>query len=86
MANSAQAKKRARQSEKRRQANGHLRASMRTLIKRVRAAIESGDKEVAASAYKKSVPAIDSLVGKGLVHKNTAARNKSRLNAAVKAL
>lgn len=86
MANSAQAKKRARQNEKRRQHNASLRSMVRTYIKKVNAAIASGDQAVAQQAYSKASPVIDRMADKGIIHKNKAARHKSRLNAQVKAL
>ena len=86
MANIASAKKRARQSEVRRQHNASHRSMLRTFMKKVDVAIESKDKEAAASAYQATVPVIDSAVSKGLIHKNKAARHKSRLNALVHAL
>ncbi|MBT3671431.1 MAG: 30S ribosomal protein S20 [Porticoccaceae bacterium] len=86
MANSVQAKKRARQNEKRRQHNASLRSMVRTYLKKVDAAITSGDKAVAQEAYTASVPVIDRMADKGIIHKNKAARHKSRLNAKVKAL
>ena len=86
MANSVQAKKRARQNEKRRQHNASLRSMVRTYLKKVDAAIASGDKAVAQEAYTASVPVIDRMADKGILHKNKAARHKSRLNAKVKAL
>lgn len=86
MANSPQAKKRARQSEKRRTHNSSLRSLVRTVIKKVNAAIGSGDAAAAKSAYDDAVPVIDRLADKGIIHKNKAARHKSRLNAQVKAL
>ncbi|UCE89376.1 MAG: 30S ribosomal protein S20 [Pseudomonadota bacterium] len=86
MANSPQARKRARQADKRREQNAAQRSSMRTAIKRTVAAITAGDKTQAEDAYKAAVPAIDKLVNKGLVHKNQAARNKSRLNARIRAM
>lgn len=86
MANSPQAKKRARQAEKRRKHNASLRSMFRTYLKRVVAAIESGDKEKAQAAYTAAVPVIDNMAGKGIVHKNKAARHKSRLNSQIKAL
>ncbi|MEN8176698.1 MAG: 30S ribosomal protein S20 [Pseudomonadota bacterium] len=86
MANSAQARKRARQAEKRRQNNASLGSTLRTRIKNVVKAIEAGDKEAAASAYKTAVPVIDSMADKGIIHANKAARHKSRLNARIKAL
>lgn len=86
MANSAQAAKRARQAEKRRQHNAARRSMMRTYIKRVLKAIKDGDKTAATEALKAATPVIDSTVNKGLIHKNKAARHKSRLNAHIKAL
>lgn len=80
MANSAQARKRARQAEKHRQHNASFRSRMRTYIKKVVRAIESGDKTAAETAYKAAVPFIDSTARKGLVHPNKAARHKSRLS------
>ena len=86
MANSAQAKKRARQAEKNRVRNAGQRSNLRTFIKKVIAAVNAGDKEKAAAAYKTAVPIIDSAVNKGIIHKNKASRSKSRLNAKVKSL
>ena len=86
MANTVQAKKRARQAEKHRQHNASFRSMVRTAIKRVIAAIETGDKEKAQAAYTAAVPVIDRLADKGIIHKNKAARHKSRLNAQVKEL
>lgn len=86
MANTAQAKKRARQSVARNMHNSSLRSMLRTSIKRVRAAIATGDKAAAAQAFEKSMSVIDSVADKNIIHKNKAARHKSRLNAAIKAL
>ncbi len=86
MANSAQAKKRARQADNRRELNASQRSAMRSSMKKVINAIEAGDKEAATEAYKAAVPAIDRGVSKGLIHKNAAARYKSRLNNHVRAL
>ncbi len=86
MANSAQAKKRARQAEDNRQLNTSQRSAMRTSIKKLKAAITVGDKDLATAAYKAAVPFLDKLARKGLVHKNAAARSKSRLNNAIRAL
>ena len=86
MANSPQAKKRARQAEKRRTHNASLRSLVRTKIKQVVAAISSGDVEQAKAAYDSAVPVIDRMADKGIIHKNKAARHKSRLNTQVKAL
>ena len=86
MANSPQARKRARQAEKRRSHNASLRSLVRTMIKKVNAAISAGDAEQAKAAYANAVPVIDRMADKGIIHKNKAARHKSRLNAQVKAL
>lgn len=86
MANTAQAKKRARQAEKHRVRNVGQRSNLRTFVKKVIAAVKLGDLEKARSAFNAAVPVIDSAVNKGLIHKNKAARSKSRLNAKIKAL
>ena len=86
MANSAQARKRARQAEDHRQRNAAQRSEMRTHIKKVVKAIGTGDREAAAAAYREAVPVIDSMVGRGLVHKTKAARHTSRLNGHIKAM
>ncbi|MEM7254619.1 MAG: 30S ribosomal protein S20 [Pseudomonadota bacterium] len=86
MANSAQARKRARQAEKHRKQNQGARSRMRTTIKNVLKSVEGGDKEAANGAFKTAVPAIDGAVSKGLLHKNAAARYKRRLNARVRAM
>jgi len=86
LANSAQAKKRARQAENNRQLNAGQRSAMRTNIKKLHAAIADGDKEQATAAYQAAVPALDKMARKGIIHKNAAARSKSRLNNAVRAL
>jgi small subunit ribosomal protein S20 len=86
VANSPQARKRARQAEKRRAHNASLRSLVRTNIKKVVAAIGSGDVEQARAAYDSAVPVIDRMADKGIIHKNKAARHKSRLSAQVKAL
>lgn len=86
MANSAQARKRARQNTKRRQQTASQRSMVRTYIKRVVAAIDSKDYAAATESYKRAVPVIDRMADKGIIHKNKAARHKSRLNAAIKAL
>ena len=86
MANSAQARKRARQADKRRLLNQGQRSHVRTYIKKVVKAIAGGNKEAAIAAYKEAVPVIDHSVNQGLVHINKAARHKSRLNAQIKAM
>ena len=86
MANSPSAKKRARQAEARRTHNASLRSMVRTSIKKVVRAIEAKDVELAKTEYAAAVPVIDRMADKGIIHKNKAARHKSRLNAQVKAL
>ncbi|MGS2717989.1 30S ribosomal protein S20 [Eionea flava] len=86
MANSPQAKKRAIQNEKARKHNASLRSMTRTYIKKVIAAVEAGDAEAAQAAYTAAAPIIDKLANKGIIHKNKAARHKSRLNKQVKAV
>ena len=86
MANTAQARKRARQSVALNKHNSSLRSMLRTAIKRVRTAIESGDKSAAADILQKATSVIDRVADKNIIHKNKAARHKSRLSAAVKAL
>lgn len=79
MANTAQAKKRARQAEKHRLHNASMRSMLRTYIKRVIKAIQTGDRAKAESEYQTAVPIIDRMARKGLIHANKAARHKSRL-------
>ena len=86
MANSPQARKRARQNDKRRAHNAGLRSLVRTKIKQVLASVNSGDANASQDALKQAVPVIDKMVSKGFMAKNKAARHKSRLNAKVKAL
>lgn len=86
MANSAQATKRARQAEKNRQHNVHLRSSMRTAVKKVLAAIASGDKAQANELFRAAQSKLDGMARKGIIHKNKAARSKSRINARIKAM
>lgn len=86
MANSASARKRARQAETNRRANASRRSMMRTYIKKVVAAIEAGDKEQATAAFKTAEKILDRSANHGLIHKNKAARHKSRLTAQIKAI
>ena len=86
LANSPQAKKRARQAVKRRARNVGMASMYRTFVKKVVYAIEAGDKAAAETAYKAAVPVIDSVCNKGLVHANKAARHKSRLNSRIRAM
>jgi len=63
-----------------------MRSKMRTSVKKVSKAIDTGDKAQAEAAYKAAVPMLDSMAGKGLVHRNKAARHKSRLNSRIRAM
>lgn len=86
MANTAQAKKRVRQAERSRLRNVGQRSTMRTVIKQVQNAITGNDKAGATSKLKDALSALDKACSKGLIHKNKAARDKSRLNSAVRKL
>ena len=86
MANTPQAKKRARQNEKRFQINKARRSRIRTYLRKVEEAIESGVKEDAVAALKAAQPELMRGVTKGVYHKNTASRKMSRLSARVKAI
>jgi len=86
MANSPQAKKRARQNERRYQINKARRSRIRTYLRKVEEAIASGDKEAATAALRAAQPELMRGVTKGILHKNTAARKVSRLASRVKAL
>jgi small subunit ribosomal protein S20 len=86
MANIASARKRARQAEKRRQHNAALRSELRSAIRNVRKAITAGDKKAARTVLQGAAGVIDSIADKRIIHKNAAARHKSRLAARVKAM
>ena len=86
MANSAQARKRARQAEATRKRNASLASELRTAVKKVRKAIAAGDKSAASKQLQVSQSAIDRVTDKKVVHKNLASRTKSRLSAAIKAM
>lgn len=86
MANSAQARKRARQAVKQRTHNVSLRSTLRSAIKKVQKAIVAGDKTVAQAEFTQSMSIIDRIADKKIIHKNKASRHKSRLSAAIKAL
>lgn len=86
MANIKSAIKRARQNKKRRAHNGSMRSTLRTYIKRVVKAIESGDQAQAVEAFNIAQPIIDRMAGKGLIHRNKAARHKSRLQQKINKL
>ncbi|HTV13654.1 MAG TPA: 30S ribosomal protein S20 [Acidobacteriaceae bacterium] len=86
MANHVSALKRARQTEKKSAVNRSNRSNVRTSLRALREAIQQGDAKAAGEQYKATVSAIDKSVQKGILHKNTASRYKSRLNARVKAV
>ena len=86
MANSRQARKRARQAERRRLHNASRRSLMRTRIKQVLHAVEAGDKAQAEEAFKRAVPVIDRMADSEIIHRNKAARHKRRLNDKIRAL
>lgn len=86
MANSNSARKAARQSQHRRAHNMGLRSELRTAIKNVRKAIESGDKTAAQKIYRESMSVVDRIADKDIIHKNKAARHKSQLAGQIKAL
>ena len=86
MANIQSAKKRARQAVKRRAHNVALRSSVRTAIRKVVKAVESGDKDAAKANFAAVVPQIDRMAAKGILQKNRAAHYKSQLNAKLRAM
>ena len=86
MANTPQAKKRARQNEARFQINKARRSRIRTFLRKGEEAIASGDKEAATAALRAAQPELMRGVTKGVFHKNTASRKMSRLASRVKAL
>ena len=86
MANSAQARKRARQAVKQRGHNASLRTELRTAIKNIAKAILAGDKAAAKALFEANTSVIDRIADKNIIHKNKAARHKSRLSAAIKAM
>jgi small subunit ribosomal protein S20 len=86
MANTAQSKKRARQSEARYAVNKARRSRIRTFLRKVEEALASGNQEAAAAALKIAQPELARGVSKGVLHKNTVSRKMSRLSSRVKAL
>jgi len=86
MANTAQARKRARQAEATRQRNASQKSALRTAVKKVKKAIAAGDKAEATDVFRQSQAIIDRVADKRIVHKNLASRTKSRLAQAIKAL
>lgn len=86
MANTAQAKKRARQSEARRKHNASLKSALRTAVRNVRKAIAAGDKAAALKELQTQQSVIDRIADKKVVHKNLASRSKHRLAQAIKTM
>lgn len=86
MANTPQAKKRIRRNNRRAEINGARVSRIRTFIKKVESALDSGDKAAAAAALTEAQPELARGVAKGVLHKNTASRKFSRLNKRVQAL
>ena len=86
MANTAQAKKRARQNDKQRAHNAALRTQLRTAVKKVQKAVAAGDQGAALKQMQESQSVIDRIADKKIVHKNKASRHKSRLSAQIKAI
>jgi small subunit ribosomal protein S20 len=86
MANSNSARKRSRQAEKQRRHNSGLRSTLRSAIRDVNKAIAGGDKDAAKQALNRSTAIVDRIADKKIIHKNKAARHKSRLSAAIKAM
>ena len=86
MANTVSARKRSRQAETRRRHNSGLRSTLRSAIKDVNKAISAGDKEAAKQVLSRSSSIVDRIADKKIIHKNKAARHKSRLSAAIKAM
>jgi small subunit ribosomal protein S20 len=86
VANTKSAEKAARQAEKHRERNVALRTRMRSAIRKVTTAIVAGKKDDAQATYRDAVPLIDTLVNKNIIHRNKAARHKSRLSSRIKAM
>ena len=86
MANTKSARKAARQAERRRKHNASLRSELRTAIKSAGKSIESGDKSAAQKVFRDTMSVVDRIADKGIIHKNKAARHKSRFAARLKSL
>lgn len=86
MANIASAKKKARQAVKNRERNVAQRSMIRSLIKKTVKAVEAKDKKAAEAAFAEMTPVLDRYADRGMIHKNKAARHKSRLTTAIRAL
>ena len=86
MANTPSAKKRVRQSRSNRESNITLKNRMRTSVKKVIYAVNEGNADEASKEYKKAQPLLDSLARKGIIHKNKAANQKSKLVKSIKSI
>jgi len=86
MANTKSAEKQARQALKHRASNRAHTARMRTAVKRLRGAVEAGDKSTATAMLAETLGVVDATAQKGVIHRNAAARTKSRLTKAVRKL
>jgi len=86
MANTDSARKRSRQAEKQRRHNSGLRSTLRSALKDVNKAVAAGDKDAAKLVLNRSTSVVDRIADKKIIHKNKAARHKSRLAAAIKAM
>lgn len=86
MATHKSALKRQRQNEKKRARNVHIRSTLKTVVKRVRLAVEAKDVEEARTALAEAIPAINKAKSKGVIHGNTASRKVSRLTRLVNSL
>jgi len=86
MANTPQAKKRIRRNDKRAEINGARMSRIRSFVKKVETALETGDKDAAKTALQAAQPEMARGVARGVLHKNTVARKMSRLSKRVAAL
>jgi small subunit ribosomal protein S20 len=86
MANTAQARKRAKQNVEQNAHNSSIRSAMRTAVKKVRAAVSAGNKDAALTVYRETTSILDRVADKNIIHKNKASRQKSRLSALVKGM
>ncbi|WP_158747182.1 30S ribosomal protein S20 [Acidisphaera sp. L21] len=86
MANTASARKRIRQTERRTERNQARKSRMRTFVKKVEVALAGGNKDDATAAFKAAQPEMQRAAGKGIIHRNTVARRLSRLNKRLKAM
>ena len=86
MANTASARKRIRQTERRTLRNHARKSRMRTFVKKLELAVAGGDKDTAAAALKAAQPELQRAAGKGVIHRNTVARKLSRMSKRIKQL